>query len=208
MKRVSEYLKEAREKKGVSLEEAADETKIKSSYLRAIEDGRFSSLPSRSYVVGFIKTYAQYLGLSQEKVFAFLRREYGEEKLEVVPTYRKKQPHIKRSLYRRPGVLLGIIAVIAIAGYILFQYLPLLFGPKLEVTSPKQNQRITNNVVIVSGKTDPYATISVEGEDVYVDLTGSFKKSLYVFSGDKKITVVAKNRFGKDTTKEVTVKVE
>ena len=208
MKRVNEYLREAREKKGVSIEEAADATKIKSLYLRALEEGRFQSLPSRSYTVGFVKTYAQYLGLSQETVFAFLRREYGEEVLEVVPTYRKKTPQDRRAWYARPGVLLGSIAVAAVVGYILFQYIPLLFGPRLSLDSPKKNQVITENVVKVSGYTDPFATVTVDGQDTFVDMTGLFQRSLYVYSGNKTVTITAKNKFNRETIQKILVKVE
>ena len=208
MKRVSDYLKEARLKKGVSLSEAAEKTKIKRQYLDAIEEGKFSSLPSRSYVIGFVKTYASYLGLPQEKVFAFLRREYGEEKLEVVPTYRKKQFRDAKNIFKNPRVIIIGIVLIAVLFYGISQYASLFFGPKLSVNSPVDHQEITQNVVNVSGITDPYATLSINGEDTYVDISGAFKKSLYEDSGVQKITVVAKNKFGKETRKDILVKVE
>ena len=58
------------------------------------------------------------------------------------------------------------------------------------------------------GKTDPYAQVSVNGEEVYVALDGTFKKSVYQFSGNNKIKIVAKNRFGKQSEKAVNVIVE
>jgi len=60
-------------------------------------------------------------------------------------------------------------------------------------------------VIEVSGKTDPYATVTVEGEEVYVDLSGTFSKSVYAFSGANKIEIIAKNRFGKQKQEEIIV---
>ena len=64
------------------------------------------------------------------------------------------------------------------------------------------------NVVEVEGRTDPYAAVLIDGDEVYVALSGDFKKSIFVFSGDKKIEVVAKNRFGKESRREINIHVK
>ena len=56
-------LREARHRRGVELAQAEVATKIRSKYLRALEDERFELLPSPTYVKGFLRTYAEYLGL-------------------------------------------------------------------------------------------------------------------------------------------------
>src|SRR5918993_3733150 len=59
-------LREARVRQGVDLLEAERSTKIRSKYLRALEDERFELLPAQTYVKGFLRSYADYLGLDGE----------------------------------------------------------------------------------------------------------------------------------------------
>jgi cytoskeleton protein RodZ len=56
-------LKEARLRKGLDLPAAAEATKIRSRHLQALEDEQFDVLPGQTYVRGFLKTYADFLGL-------------------------------------------------------------------------------------------------------------------------------------------------
>src|SRR5256886_15307487 len=56
-------LREARLRKQVDIVQAEQGTKIRAKYLRALEDDQFELLPSQTYVKGFLRTYAEYLGL-------------------------------------------------------------------------------------------------------------------------------------------------
>lgn len=61
---VSQILRQAREAKGISLEEVAQRTYIKPPYLAALEEGDVSKLPAPVYVHGYIRQYAKLLGLN------------------------------------------------------------------------------------------------------------------------------------------------
>lgn len=56
-------LREARLRQGVDLPRIEADTKIRAKYLRALEDEKFEVLPAETYVKGFLRTYAEYLGL-------------------------------------------------------------------------------------------------------------------------------------------------
>ena len=56
-------LREARLRQGVDLPRVEADTKIRAKYLRALEDEKFEVLPAETYVKGFLRTYAEYLGL-------------------------------------------------------------------------------------------------------------------------------------------------
>jgi len=56
-------LREARLRQGLDLTEVEQATKVRSRYLRALEDEQFEGLPAPTYVKGFLRTYADYLGL-------------------------------------------------------------------------------------------------------------------------------------------------
>jgi hypothetical protein len=66
---------------------------------------------------------------------------------------------------------------------------------------------VRNNIVDVSGKTDPYATVLINNEESYVSLDGTFKKTLYLFEGQRQIIIDSKNRNGKNTRRIVNVTV-
>ena len=50
-------------RRGIEFAQAEQATKIRGKYLRALEEERFELLPSETYVKGFLRTYADYLGL-------------------------------------------------------------------------------------------------------------------------------------------------
>lgn len=60
---IGNSLREARHRRHVDFGVAEQATKIRSGYLRALEDEQFEQLPSPTYVKGFLRTYAEYLGL-------------------------------------------------------------------------------------------------------------------------------------------------
>ncbi|RYL95285.1 helix-turn-helix domain-containing protein [Sporolactobacillus sp. THM7-4] len=75
MSELGQTLKNAREEKGLSLDDLQEETKIQKRYLRAIEDGDFKQLPGEFYTRAFIKSYAESVGLN----FSDLSNEFANE---------------------------------------------------------------------------------------------------------------------------------
>jgi cytoskeleton protein RodZ len=60
---IGNSLREARVRRGVDFAQAELATKIRGKYLRALEEEQFAVLPAQTYVKGFLRTYAEYLGL-------------------------------------------------------------------------------------------------------------------------------------------------
>jgi cytoskeleton protein RodZ len=60
---IGSSLREARLRQELDFPEAEQATKIRAKYLRALEDEQFDLLPAQTYVKGFLRTYADYLGL-------------------------------------------------------------------------------------------------------------------------------------------------
>jgi cytoskeletal protein RodZ len=77
---VGDLLRRAREGKSQALEAVATRLRIRVLYLKAIEDGRFQDLPGLTYAVGFVRTYADHLGLDAEDVVRRFRDEVTELK--------------------------------------------------------------------------------------------------------------------------------
>lgn len=69
---IGEKLRQAREKRSISLEEASKATYMRVGYLRALESDDFNALPSNTQARGFLRAYASYLGLDAEPLLAAL----------------------------------------------------------------------------------------------------------------------------------------
>lgn len=65
---VGNSLKVVRERQGLSLVDVAARTRIRRQHLQAIEEGRFIELPGPVYITGFLRTYAEMLGVDAEQV--------------------------------------------------------------------------------------------------------------------------------------------
>jgi hypothetical protein len=81
---IGNSLREARQRKELDFPELEQGTKIRAKYLRALEDEAFETLPGPTYVKGFLRTYADYLGLDGQLYVDEYNVRYGtgEEVLE------------------------------------------------------------------------------------------------------------------------------
>jgi len=82
MKKVGELLKSERERRGLSLHEIGMSLKINPKILQSIEEGNTAGLPAKTFLRGFIRSYAQYLRMDVEQVLNLLNQESGPVKSE------------------------------------------------------------------------------------------------------------------------------
>jgi len=112
-------LRAARERQGIGLPEAELATKIRVKYIRALEEEDFAALPAGTYARGFLRTYADYLGLDgeiyvDEYATRFHNAEWDDEPRS--PRSRQRRPRRERTLERRAVVLVlaGVVVVTAL----------------------------------------------------------------------------------------------
>jgi transcriptional regulator with XRE-family HTH domain len=84
-KGIGSRLRDARQERGLDLDEVHERTKIRRSYLQALEEERWDQLPAPAYTRGFLRTYARMLGLDAERLVADYRDAEPEPEPEVVP---------------------------------------------------------------------------------------------------------------------------
>lgn len=77
--RAGERLRAARKEKGLEIAQVAAETRIPQRHLVTIEEGNFHRLPSRTYAIGFTRTYARLLGLDEGEMLDQVRAELAED---------------------------------------------------------------------------------------------------------------------------------
>lgn len=78
---LGDLLRETREQKNLSLEDAEKGTNIRKLYIKAIEDGNYDKLPGEVFLKGFMKTYAKFLGLDGQKIIEQYKAEKSGVKL-------------------------------------------------------------------------------------------------------------------------------
>ena len=114
-------LREARERQRLSYSQVEEDTKIRSRYIRALEDEDFGVLPGPTYSKGFLRAYADYLGLDgQLFVDEFATRHHdprAEGEREVYPRVRAKQQHRHR---RESSIVLIALAAIVLISALVF----------------------------------------------------------------------------------------
>lgn len=125
---------------GVSLAEVEQATKVRHRYLVALEDEDFAALPETIYVVGFLKTFARYLGLDPEQAVQMFKEQSGRQELPGV----QPETRIVREATKRRGGLspAGVSGVLMIAGIVLLlfygyqQYMQMQAAVQVPPSSP------------------------------------------------------------------------
>jgi len=200
MKTVGRILFEARKRKGIKLKIVAEATKIRPRFLKAIETNDFAKLPSSLAAHGFIKNYADFLGVPPKFALAVFRRDFAsDEKGKIVPRGLVK-PLDSPKFFTSPRVGLYLVTVVFIVGilfYLLFQYSSLIRGPFLEVDSPEKQAEVLTDPVGVAGRTEPDATVKVNGGLINVFPDGHFYTTVSLRIGKNLIVIEAANKMGK-----------
>lgn len=114
---LGEKLREAREARGLSLREVADQTRISVRHLEAIEADDYRSLPGGVFNKGFIKAFARYVGIDENEALADYSRQANQqgtfESESEAPLSRKHEVYVGDEP-RRP--FLTIILALLILG--------------------------------------------------------------------------------------------
>ncbi len=111
---IGNSLREARFRQQLEFGELEQATKIRARYLRALEEESFDTLPAQTYVKGFLRTYADYLGLDGQLYVDEYNSRFGsgdEEHRE--PVVARRTSHVRRQ-HRRVesrGVLLALAGI-------------------------------------------------------------------------------------------------
>ncbi len=201
MKSVGEILKKTRKKRGYTLLEVSEELKIHPRFLKALESGDYSVFAHNLHAKGFLKNYADFLGLNVSEVLAFWRREYKSfsEQPEIWDVTKPvDQPKIVFTP-KKLLMFLTAIFVLGFIGYIFWQYRSIAGPPKLEVTNPSRDMVVSEPQIILRGEADPNSTVKINGQDVLLSDEGNFAFDYVLSDGPNTLTFTAVNEFGRET---------
>jgi hypothetical protein len=143
---IGNSLREARVRQQLELTEVELATKIRARYLRALEEENFDVLPAQTYVKGFLRTYADYLGLDGQLYVDEFNSRYGEddESREPVMVRRGSYQTRQHRHVERRWVLIALAAIAALVAFVVAAW---KFGgnskeqiPNLGTTTAAQKQ--------------------------------------------------------------------
>lgn len=203
MQSVGNILKNQRLKKKFSLEDVHKFVKIHPKFLTALEEGDYSVFSDEIHAKGFLKNYAEFLGLDIKKLLALWRREYAvqfEKEVSEKPMKRKALEPAK--LLVTPGLVLSVIAltlVILFFGYLSYQYRSYSGAPKLEIYSPQNSIVVNSEILDVTGKTDRDSVLLINNQRVLLDKDGGFVTSIKLREGLNTLSFLSVNKLGRET---------
>jgi hypothetical protein len=109
---IGSSLREARTRQGLDFPELEERTKIRPKYLRALEDERFDVLPAPTYVRGFLRSYAEALGLDGQPFVDEYNSRFAVE--EDAPVRARRAPAPRQDHGGRESRI-AVVALLAIA---------------------------------------------------------------------------------------------
>ncbi|HSC51771.1 MAG TPA: helix-turn-helix domain-containing protein [Gaiellaceae bacterium] len=148
---IGNSLREARVRQQLELGEVELATKIRARYLRALEEESFDALPAQTYVKGFLRTYADYLGLDgQLYVDEFNSRFSGDDGEYHEPVVARRTSSVRQQQHRRVERRWVIFALAGIGALLAFFVAAWKFGGNSSEQMPNlatTNRTATNKVL-------------------------------------------------------------
>jgi len=204
-------LKQARIKRGITLDILAEQTRINKIYLKALEECRIEAIPvAPIYIKQYIRQYAKAVGLAEKE----LLRGFGFENQWQSKAHTKQtKPHpspipTNRSFLNIPKLaramaLTGITGAFVIV--MVLQLLHFLEPPTLTVVNPPDGFVTSESVIAIQGYTEKEVTININGTPIQNDEAGFFQTKIPLQKGVNTIAIQATKRSGKQATDVRTV---
>jgi cytoskeleton protein RodZ len=155
---IGSSLREARERRNLSYGRVEADTAIRTRYIRALEDEDFHILPGPTYTKGFLRAYAEYLGLDgQPFVDEFNSRHHdprsGVEHQAIASRPRSRAQQRRRRRHESNLVMITLAAIVAVVSLVV---LALRFPPQ-------QTAHYNTNTAPITGHT-PATSSTVQGQ--------------------------------------------
>ncbi|WP_305041185.1 helix-turn-helix domain-containing protein [Geoalkalibacter sp.] len=157
-------MKQRREARGLSLEDVAQTLRIRRPFLEALESESWDDLPGEAYFKGFLRSYAEYLGLDPRPMLESCRRHKPSTHSSSTPLLKVETELVEPSSSRKKSFFLLVLVLLAAAGVGVW-----LAGPdRIKPTSPMptaESPAAPGAASNIAGSPDLEADLSVgEGE--------------------------------------------
>lgn len=111
MQEISEVLINARKKKGVGLDQAVRDTNISKMFLQGLESDNYEDFPAETYVLGFLRNYANYLGLDPEQIVKLYKQTKLQESNIPQEVILNKKSFDKKPFFLATAIVVAVLIV-------------------------------------------------------------------------------------------------
>lgn len=205
--KAGERLRQARNLLNLNLKQVASKTGIKEEYLIAMENENFSSLPSGLYGKNFIKKYAQFLKINPSEIIN--KTPFIDKELQADPFSKKILK--SRNFLVFPKIVRNLLLILVI--FIFFSYLSFYLlkareMPELVIYEPQNNISIEENIIEISGKTDPNANLTINGRVIILENGGYFSTDIDLKQGINQINIISQKKYSQENIREKQILVQ
>ena len=203
---LGEYLALVRNKLNMDIKTVSLLTQIKPIYLENLEAGNYKQLPAEVYVRGFLKSLSNLYHIEEQVLIEQYEKEHGfEPKETVTATKRSSRVNINP---RTAIILLTTVLVLLLSGYVGAQVKSILAPPFLEVTDPPSDGLVQGNTLVISGRAEIGADITINKQAVVSDRNGQFNENIILSPGVNVIEVAVVNKFDRESKVIRTINAE
>ena len=147
METIGEFFRQVRETKGLTIDEVASKTRIRTDFVKALEEGNFAKLPDQVFARGFVRSYARSLGLDEDDAIhrftqsagTYYDKQAERERLRV----RQAEEERKRQVNRKAVAIAIGIAILTLIFLLSREQSSLLVRRSSSDLQPSASKRTT-----------------------------------------------------------------
>ena len=205
---LGEKLRQAREERGFTLSEVAEQTRISGLYLESIENDDYRTLPGGIFNKGFVKSYAKFVGVNEQEALTDYASIISQSDIVENPELKLYKPEV---LTDGPGgssmaptiIVAVVILALMTAGILaLVNYLRQPVDPIAASTAPKVNAN-SNSATPPDGSTErPSNLPEIASAKIEFKAVGQPVRLIATTDGEKSDNVIAAGSFANFEPKE------
>lgn len=163
---LGEKLRQAREERGISISEVAEQTRISPHYLASIENDDYRTLPGGIFNKGFVKSYAKYVGVDEHEALQDYTRLISSQEGEVSDDPKTYRPEVLTDDRASSSMIPTIIFAVIILGAMTFGLLKLVEYIQNNQNQPESNSNtaVNTNSAVVNTNTNTAPSIPSTNE--------------------------------------------
>lgn len=171
---LGEKLRQAREERGITISEVAEQTRISALYLGCIENDDYRTLPGGIFNKGFIKSFAKYVGVDEQEALQDYARLVADQGSEIVDEPKTYRPQVltddNSAVSKLPTIIIaGVILTAMTFGVLMLvryiQQTPSAMGANAVVNN---NANAASNIVLANTNAAA-ANVPPAADDLKID---------------------------------------
>ncbi len=198
---IGQRLAETREELGYSVDSIAERLRISKRYLSFLEHDEFEKIPALVYREQYLKTYASFLGFRWEEIQPFYEetlrvRCCSKDASKAIEKVTSSQLWVGPRIVKYAGITLVFLACLGYLGVVTYHSLR---SPDLVIDAPSDHIASNESTVIVTGKTESAAELTINEQPIAKRQDGTFSQEVSLTGGVNLIRVAAAKKFSRPT---------